>query len=95
MSDNKELLRVAQYALEYIDGLPKDAQSTASGFDRDWADSVIAEAKAAQPVVLTDDQILRMYEDDIGYLTKDTDVQGILCFARAIESAILAAKEQA
>ena len=40
-----ELLQIAQFALAYIDAIPKDLDLPAMpGFDRDWADSVIASA---------------------------------------------------
>lgn len=42
---NSELLKVAESALEWIDGVPSDTPlPTMSGFDRDWADKVIADA---------------------------------------------------
>lgn len=42
---HQETLLVAQAALEYIDAIPKDVEFTKAmpGFDRDWADSVVAE----------------------------------------------------
>lgn len=42
----KELLEVAEYALEYIDAIPSEIELPAMpGFDRDWSDGVIDEAK--------------------------------------------------
>lgn len=43
----KELISVAQAALDYIDALPSDMVAslhTMPGFDRDWATEVIADA---------------------------------------------------
>lgn len=42
---HKQALLVAQAALEYIDAIPKDVvfAKAMHGFDRDWADSVVAE----------------------------------------------------
>lgn len=45
---NKELLEVVRAALDYIDALPKEVVAclpTMPGFDRDWAENVIAEAQ--------------------------------------------------
>jgi len=40
-----DLLKVAQYALAYIDAIPADVVLPAMpGFDRDWADNVIEQA---------------------------------------------------
>ena len=42
----KELLKVAEYALEYIDAIPKEVElPVMPGFDRDWADGVIDDIK--------------------------------------------------
>lgn len=54
---NAELLLVARYALEYIDGIPKDIEVDASGFDRDWANSVVGRAKLVSPQVADTDKV--------------------------------------
>ncbi len=42
-----DLLKVAQYALEYIDAIPSTVElPSMPGFDRDWANEVIAAAKS-------------------------------------------------
>ena len=46
-ADKDELLQVAKAAIAYIDAIPKDLGSALPampGFDRDWAEEVIAEA---------------------------------------------------
>lgn len=43
-----DLLKLARYALEYIDAIPKGVEfPTMPGFDRDWAEDVIAKATNA------------------------------------------------
>lgn len=41
-----DLLKLSEMALEWIDAVPDDAQLPAMpGFDRDWADEIVAKAK--------------------------------------------------
>lgn len=52
-------------------------------------------APAAQPVVLSEDRIIELWDAQRQYHGAEPCRMGHIAFARAIESAILAAKEQA
>lgn len=46
MSKRDELLEALEAALEWIDAVPADTVLPAMpGFDRDWADAIVEEAK--------------------------------------------------
>lgn len=52
-----EVKSVARAALDYIDALPKDvvaALPAMPGFDRDWAENVLADALSHQWIPVTD-----------------------------------------
>ncbi len=52
--DRSEIVKVAEAALRYIDAIPKDignALPAMPGFDRDWADEVIAKSSPLNWVI--------------------------------------------